>query len=279
MPRNSSGIYTLPVAAFVSGTVIKSADMNSDLSDIATALTQSLATTGVSSMTAPLPWFGGTVTNPGLAVAGNLNTGIYQVTTNTLGITTNGSNVVTFNPDSTVIWAGSNTFSGGIKSNSTIDFLTGSVVTFADGTTWNLNSNTIIINDATTANAFLAAIAMNYVLTITIDGGGSVPSTGTGKAYLQVPCDSTVIGWTITADQSGSCVVDVNKSTYAGFPPSISIAGTEKPTLSSAQKNQDNSLTTWTTALTTGDILGFNLNSATTVTRIQVSLLCTRLAR
>lgn len=106
---------------------------------------------------------------------------------------------------------------------------------------------------------------------ITIDGGGSAITTGQ-KGYVSVPYGMTITGWDIFADQSGSIVVDVWKDTYANFPPIAgdSIAGTEKPTLSSAQKNQDTSLSTWTTTVTAGDVIGFNVDSAATVTRVTV---------
>lgn len=54
MPRNGSGTYSLPVAPFVTGAVISSADMNSDLSDIASALTQSVSRDGQTAMTGAL---------------------------------------------------------------------------------------------------------------------------------------------------------------------------------------------------------------------------------
>lgn len=104
---------------------------------------------------------------------------------------------------------------------------------------------------------------------ITVDGGGSAITTGT-KGYIQVPYDGTITEWSIIADQSGSCVIDVYKSTYAGAPPTVSIAGSEKPTLSSQQKNQDTNLTTWTTSVSAGDIIGFNVDSAATITRVNV---------
>lgn len=78
MPRNASGTYSLPVAAFVAGTTILSASMNSNLSDIATALTQSLATTGVSSMTGPLKLAAGTESAPSLTLASDTTTGWYN---------------------------------------------------------------------------------------------------------------------------------------------------------------------------------------------------------
>ena len=112
---------------------------------------------------------------------------------------------------------------------------------------------------------------------ITIDGGGSVITTGV-KGYVPVPYGMTITGLTILADQSGSIVVDVWKDTYANYPPTVAdtIAGTEKPTLSSAIKNQDLTLTTWTTTVTSGDIIGFNVDSVTTVTRVTLLVFGTR---
>lgn len=55
MARDGAGTYSLPQAPFVSGTVISSTAVNSDFSDIATALTQSLAKDGQTVPTANLP--------------------------------------------------------------------------------------------------------------------------------------------------------------------------------------------------------------------------------
>jgi len=55
-----------------------------------------------------------------------------------------------------------------------------------------------------------------------------------------------------------------------------SIAGTAKPTLSSVQKNRTTTLTGWTTAITAGDILEFNVDSVATVVRVTLSLTVTR---
>ena len=84
----------------------------------------------------------------------------------------------------------------------------------------------------------------------------------------------TVTGWTITSDQTGSIVVDLWKDTYANFPPTVAdtITGTEKPTLSSASKNQDNALTTWTTTINNGDIIRFNVDSVSTVQRVHLTI-------
>jgi hypothetical protein len=84
----------------------------------------------------------------------------------------------------------------------------------------------------------------------------------------------TITGWTLLADQPGSIVVDVWRDSYASFPPTAAdtIAGTEKPTLESVQKNQDLGLSTWTTSMAAGDILAFNVDSAATVQRVTLSI-------
>jgi hypothetical protein len=123
MARNSSGVYTLPVAAYTSGTVIKSADMNSNLSDIATALTQSLATTGVSTMTGPVKASSGTVGAPSYTFGSDTTTGFYYAGANSFALVTNGVLAATFNSNQTVTWAAGQTVSAGgiaVTGNSTI---------------------------------------------------------------------------------------------------------------------------------------------------------------
>jgi hypothetical protein len=105
---------------------------------------------------------------------------------------------------------------------------------------------------------------------------GSAITTGV-KAYVPIPFACTITGWTLVADASGSIVIDVWKDSYANFPPTVAdtIAGSEKPTLSTAQKNQDSSLTTWTTAVSANDVLGFKVDSATTVKHVVLTLTIT----
>jgi hypothetical protein len=55
MARNGSGTYTNPYPNFVSGTVISSSETDANNSDIATALTQSIAVDGQSVVTAHIP--------------------------------------------------------------------------------------------------------------------------------------------------------------------------------------------------------------------------------
>ena len=142
-----------------------------------------------------------------------------------------------------------------------------------DKLAWNLNKRLKGAGAGVTPTEFDDVISITFI----INGGGSAITTGQ-KGHLEIPFACTITGWTILADQSGSIVVDVWKDTYANFPPTVAdtITGTEKPTLASVQKNQDLSLTTWTTAVAAGDILAFNVDSVATVTRVTLSIRATK---
>lgn len=110
-----------------------------------------------------------------------------------------------------------------------------------------------------------------------IDGGGSAITTGV-KGDLALDFSATINQVTLLADQSGSIVVDIWKDTYANYPPTVAdtITASAKPTISSATKSKDSTLTGWTTTVSSGDTLRFNVDSATTVTRVVVILKMTR---
>lgn len=106
-----------------------------------------------------------------------------------------------------------------------------------------------------------------------IDGGGAVITTGV-KGEISVPFACTITAVTLLADQSGSIVVDIWKDTYANYPPTVAdtITASTKPTISAATKATDSTLTGWTTAITAGDTLKFNVDSVSTITRCTVIL-------
>src|SRR3990167_14057 len=99
-------------------------------------------------------------------------------------------------------------------------------------------------------------------LSIVLDGGGVVITTGI-KLDVEVPAKCSITAASLFADQTGSMVVDIWKDTYANFPPTVAdtITASAKPTISSAIKSQDTTLTGWTKALALGDGLRINLDS------------------
>lgn len=89
--RNSSGTYSLPAGnPVVSGTTITSATHNTTMSDIATAITDSLDRSGRGAMLAPLECTNGTVAAPSITFDSDVDTGLYRVASNDLGATAGG---------------------------------------------------------------------------------------------------------------------------------------------------------------------------------------------
>ena len=111
---------------------------------------------------------------------------------------------------------------------------------------------------------------------ITIDGSGSAITTG-NKGYLTLPYACTINGWQVIGTPTGSCVIDVWKAS-SGVLPTVanSIAGTEKPTLTNQQINTDLSLSTWTVSVAQYSVFGFNVDSASTVTRVNLTIFITK---
>ena len=97
MPRNSSGIYTLPAGNPVTpGDTIDAAWANSTLNDLATEITNSLSRTGAGGMIAPFRLVDGTVTAPAFAFQLETNSGFYRQGTGTMSITILGVKVADF---------------------------------------------------------------------------------------------------------------------------------------------------------------------------------------
>jgi hypothetical protein len=73
------------------------------------------------------------------------------------------------------------------------------------------------------------------------------------------------------SDVSGSIVIDIWKDTYGNYPPTNadSITNGNEPTLTTSTKSEGTDLSGWTsTDLNEGDILFFNVDSASTLTTI-----------
>lgn len=140
--------------------------------------------------------------------------------------------------------------------------------------------------DNSTASHFLYKDSDSHVenatfsegITFHVNGGGSAITTGL-KACMVAKYSMTLTGWTMIADQSGSIKVDVWKSTYANYQPTNAdtITNGHEPEISSALKAQDADISDWTTVtVTAGDVLCFNVDSATTVTWVHLVLTGTR---
>lgn len=129
----------------------------------------------------------------------------------------------------------------------------------------------------TLSGTTLDAAPRTGAISLVIDGSGAVITTG-AKGYLPVPFACTITGWTLLSTDasatSGSIVIDIWKDVRANYPPTIAdtITASAKPTLSSVNNNASTTLTGWTTSIAAGDVLGFHVDSVSTVTKIALTL-------
>lgn len=199
MPRNGSGSYTLPEAAFQSGQTISSAAVNSDLSDIATALTQSVSRDGQTTITADQSLSNYKHTNVGNAAARNQYAALGQV------------------QDGSSIWGGT---AGGTADALTLTltpaitaYATGMVIEFIAGASPNTGAATVNVNGVGVKNlrqrdgstALVAGdIAAGTSCTIIYDGtsfrllAATKTSLGLGTMATQAASNVNITGGSIT---------------------------------------------------------------------------------
>ena len=111
-----------------------------------------------------------------------------------------------------------------------------------------------------------------------MDGAQQILTTGV-KGSVQVNFAGTITGWTLLApNETGSCVFDVWKVAEGSYPSTAAntITGSAKPTLSSARAATSTTLTGWTTSFSAGDVFTFNLDSASSLTKVTLALLVTK---
>lgn len=103
----------------------------------------------------------------------------------------------------------------------------------------------------------------------TFDGGGSAIVAST--QCVEMNYDATISSWTLLGDQSGTFAAQVRLGSYAAYPPTASICGTECPSVSGAVTNKDPSLSTWTTGVLYGDVICATVTGTTSaITRAQI---------
>jgi hypothetical protein len=181
----------------------------------------------------------------------------------------------------------------GIKSGSDSTLITGTKGTTDYTAKWNADGDLVdgyavldeddMVSDSSVSLATQQSVkayvdsAKTIGINFLIDGGGSAISTGI-KGDLRVPFACTITSVDMLANASGSIVVDIWKDTYANFPPTVAdtIVASAKPTISSATKSTDSTLTGWTKTVSAGDILRFNVDSCTTIARCTLVLNVTR---
>lgn len=135
-----------------------------------------------------------------------------------------------------------------------------------------------LINTFTGLTATTISASTYYGIPDTIgigfDGQGGVISTG-NTTYRVMGYNGRITGWDLVATTTGTCVIDIWKIASGSTLPTVanSITDAAKPTLTTGYISSDTNLTSWTsTSFNAGDIIAYTVDSATTVTKITLSL-------
>lgn len=108
------------------------------------------------------------------------------------------------------------------------------------------------------------------------DGTNVIPAGVWCDVFIDIPGD--IVEVTLLGNESGSIVIDLWKCTYAQFDNTTrpvvadSITAAAKPTISSAHKSQDSTLTGWTRALAVANVIRVKVDSVTNLKRVLMNI-------
>jgi hypothetical protein len=203
MPRNGSGVYSLPAGnPVVPSTTIQSDWANSTLNDVADAVTGSLARDGTGGMSGALRLADGTITIPGIAFASETTTGFSRPTTNAIVASVSAIERVRINASGVSV-----TGALGVSSDVAV------------------NTNKFNVTAASGNTAIAGTLAVTGL--ITAAGGVSGAVTSSSAAITGGSIDGTTIGATtastgaFTTLSASSTVSGAGFSTYLASPPAI----------------------------------------------------------
>lgn len=211
MSRNGSGVYSLPIPPnpFVTGTTISAPDMNTTLSDIATALTGSIARDGQSPLTANWPVGGYNITGIGtlgcttLSVSGAVTFsgaltigGALTVSAGGAAITGNSSVTGTFSASGATTFGSTLGVTGAITGASIISGSTTLPVTFPWSTNACWEQNGTVVDGDFTFSAYMPFAG-------TLSGLKYKTASGTFTVAVKIN-GSTVTGLSAVAVSSSS---------------------------------------------------------------------------
>lgn len=220
MPRNGSGTYSLPSGnPVVTGTTISSTVHNNTMSDIATALSQSISSTGVTTPSANLPMGGFKLTGLGAGSSSGDSVRYEQLAeavTKTGDITMSGAMIIEAE-------------GAAVASASTTNI-------------WATDGNTVHVTGTTTITSFGAApqagawmkvifddaLILTQSADLNLNGGGSNLTTAAGDMAL-VYADTTTQMDVFLTRKSGSSTVAVSAATQAEMEAASSNTVTATP--------------------------------------------------
>jgi len=159
----------------------------------------------------------------------------------------------------------------------------GDLMTFAGGvwTRLGIGSANQVLTVVGGAPAWAPNLGIGQPFNVVLEFGDeqTAPTVNGVAGKFAIGFDADVTEWTIVGGPSGtpgSAVVDVQTSAFGPTLSFATICGTDQPTLSAAETNQDSTLTGWSPHITAGTVLQGVLLSLATFKKVTVTLKCVR---
>lgn len=107
-----------------------------------------------------------------------------------------------------------------------------------------------------------------------MNNAGAVIDTGT-LGFARVAKSGTITAWTMRSDLNTTTTVTIKKCAAASFPTTSSIVASAKPTLTAQTSNTSSTLTGWTTTVTEGDYIEYNVDTNNNAASLALELTMT----
>jgi hypothetical protein len=109
-------------------------------------------------------------------------------------------------------------------------------------------------------------------IVLTLDGFGGTVTTGS-KGYIRIPFDFTIQSWSIVAVPAGNITFDVWKANDVVPTAANTICGGNFPTATSPNTfTTSSNINSWASGGLAGDIIGWNLASASNASTVTFQL-------
>ena len=126
------------------------------------------------------------------------------------------------------------------------------------------------ISDDIVIIALAAAADLTRTVNYVIDSG-SLPMQLGDKGKLTIDVTGVIENIRVLADQTGDIVLDIGKASFADYPAFNSITAGQRVQLTNSNKYFDDVLNNWTTTITAGDILRFDVISVNNICLLYTS--------